>query len=341
MERDELFMRRALELAANGLGTVSPNPMVGCVIVYENKIIGEGWHKRYGEAHAEVNAIDSVEDKSLLPLSTLYVNLEPCAHYGKTPPCAHLIARYKLKAVKIANADTNPLVGGKGMAYLKDNGVAVTSGILKDEGRFLNRRFFTDMQERRPYIILKWAQTADGFIAGKNFEAKWISGRESRKLVHKWRAEEAGIMVGKNTALYDNPRLNARDWCGTNPVRVVVDRRLELPKSQALFDGSVRTICYNLKESRNDSKTALVKVSADYLLADILRDLHNKGIRSVIVEGGASLHNAFIEEDLWDEARIFINPQQFKEGIAAAKITLPDSYHMVGQDKLFAFRRNL
>ncbi|MEQ9412696.1 MAG: bifunctional diaminohydroxyphosphoribosylaminopyrimidine deaminase/5-amino-6-(5-phosphoribosylamino)uracil reductase RibD, partial [Cyclobacteriaceae bacterium] len=220
MISDKFYMLRAMELAKNGIGHVSPNPLVGCVIVYEGKIIGEGWHGKYGEAHAEVNAVNAVADKSILNGAAVYVNLEPCAHTGKTPPCADLLVKHKVKRVVIANVDPNPLVAGKGIAKLKDAGVEVLTGVLEEAGRELNKRFFTFLKHKRPFVILKWAQTSDGFIARENFDSKWISNEYSRKLVHKWRTEEDSILVGYNTALYDNPKLTARDWTGRNPVRI-------------------------------------------------------------------------------------------------------------------------
>jgi len=217
----QLYMRRALELAVKGRGKVSPNPMVGCVIVKNESIIGEGWHKQYGQAHAEVNAINEVSDKSLLTGADLYVTLEPCAHHGKTPPCANLVAQYAFRKVYICNVDPNPLVAGKGLEIIQKAGIQTETGILEEDGKRLNARFFTFMQQNRPYIILKWAETGDGFIARNDYSSKWISGNLSRQLVHKWRAEEDAIMVGTNTARYDNPALNVRDWTGTNPTRIL------------------------------------------------------------------------------------------------------------------------
>ncbi len=331
-------MQRALELAQLGLSSVSPNPMVGCVIVYNDRIIGEGWHQKYGEPHAEVNAINSVVDKSLLSKSALYVNLEPCAHHGKTPPCADLIASFNIKEVKIANVDTNPLVGGKGIEKLKAAGVRVTTGILEEEARELNKRFFTSIEKKRPYIILKWAQTADGFIARKNYDSKWISGEESRKLVHKWRSEEDAIMVATHTAHYDNPRLDVRDWSGESPLRVVIDKKLELSDTLNLFDGTVPTICYNLH--KNDKKEGIewVKVSESILMESLLTDLNKRGINSLIVEGGAALHKSLLDAHLWDEARVFVSETIFGGGIDAARISLPHKEELINEDKLLVYR---
>lgn len=315
-------MQRALELAANGLGRVSPNPLVGCVIVHDDTIIGEGWHEQYGSPHAEVNAIHSVKDPSLLPYATLYVNLEPCSHHGKTPPCADLIVEKNIGRVVIANGDPNPLVTGRGIRKLQESGIAVEQGVLEQEGRQLNRRFFTFMEQQRPYIILKWAQTQDGFIARENFDSKWISNELSRKLVHKWRAEEDAVMVGTHTALYDNPRLNVRDWEGRDPVRIVVDKDRKVPVASHLFDQSQSTLCYNAIETRSDEYNQFIQLdfSSD-IIPQVLKDLHRRKVQSVIVEGGARLLTAFITGGWWDEARIFTGTQHFGNGIAAPDIT--------------------
>ncbi|QSE98426.1 bifunctional diaminohydroxyphosphoribosylaminopyrimidine deaminase/5-amino-6-(5-phosphoribosylamino)uracil reductase RibD [Fulvivirga lutea] len=331
-------MLRALELASNGLGYVSPNPMVGCVIVHNNKIIGEGWHRKYGEAHAEVNAINSVKDKSKLSESTVYVTLEPCAHTGKTPPCADLLIEHSVNKVVIANVDTNPLVGGKGIEKLRNAGIEVETGRMEEEGRELNRRFFTFIEKKRPYVLLKWAQTADGYIARKDYDSKWISGEESRKLVHKWRSEEPGIMVATHTAKYDNPRLDVRDWSGNNPVRIVIDKNLELPQNLNLFDGTIPTLCYNMKKHEEQGAITYVKVSENDLLDNILTDLYERGIQSVLVEGGAALHKNFIDEYLWDEARVFVSKNTFGGGIDAARISLPFQEELIGEDKLLVYR---
>lgn len=338
MSKDQLYMLRALELARNGLGKVSPNPMVGCVIVHNDKIIGEGWHQLYGEAHAEVNAINAVENKSILTESTVYVTLEPCTHHGKTPPCADLLAKNKISKVVIACVDSNPLVGGKGIEKLRAAGIEVVTGILEEEARELNKRFFTFIEKKRPYVILKWAQTADGFIARKDYDSKWISGEESRKLVHKWRSEEDGIMVATHTAKYDNPRLDVRDWSGDNPVRIVIDKKLELPATLNLFDGSVPTLCYNLIRAEKLDNVEYVKISGQDMLDNILSNLYERGIQSVIVEGGAALHKNFIDEYIWDEARVFVSPNTFGGGIDAARISLPYKEELIGEDKLLVYR---
>lgn len=338
MTSDEIFMQRAMELARNGAGSVSPNPMVGCVIVHDEKIVGEGWHQKYGEAHAEVNAINSLSDKSILKDATLYVTLEPCAHHGKTPPCADMLIEQKVKKVVIANEDPNPLVGGKGMDKLKKAGIEVVTGVLRKEGIQLNNRFFTFINEKRPYIILKWAQTSNGFIARENFESKWISNEQARQLVHKWRAEEDAILVGYNTALHDNPRLTVRDWSGKNPTRIVIDKRLELSNSLHLFDQTVSTICYNTKKEGNETNLEWVKVDGDQLIDQILAHLYQRNIQSVIIEGGAQTINYFLKANLWDEARVITSPIVFDNGIAAPEIKRQVVMsELIGDNKLCVF----
>jgi len=311
-----LYMRRALELAEWGRGYVSPNPKVGCVIVYQDRIIGEGWHRSYGGPHAEVHAINSVENQSLLPESTVYVTLEPCAHWGKTPPCANLLVEKKVKKVIIAAVDSNPLVGGKGIEILKNAGIAVETGVLEEEARWQNRRFFTQIEKQRPYVILKWAQTEDGLVARENFDSKWISNAQSRQLVHKWRAEEDAILVGKNTAAYDNPRLDVRDWVGKNPIRVVLDSHLGLPKNLNLFDQSIPTLIFNTVKSESIENLEWIRLS-EINPKVILKELHSRKIQSLIVEGGSQVLSQFIESGLWDEARVFTAPTRFDRGISA------------------------
>lgn len=317
---NQLFMLRALELAQLGKGMVSPNPLVGCVVVHEGRVIGEGWHRCFGEAHAEVNAIAAVPDPTLLPESTVYVNLEPCSHHGKTPPCADLLVEKKVKKVVVANRDPNPLVDGGGIRKLQNAGIEVVTGVAEAEGSALNKRFFTAQKKKRPYIIFKWAQTSDGFIARENYDSKWISGEDSRKLVHKWRTEEDAVLVGTNTAKYDNPRLNVRDWSGRDPVRLVIDKNLSLNEGLDLFDGNQLTICYNTLKSEERKDLIFKKVDATNLLAEIMTDLYDRGLHSVIVEGGADTIDSFARAGLWDEARVFISPQKFEKGIRAPVI---------------------
>lgn len=318
---DIQFIHRTLELAENGMGRVSPNPMVGCVIVHEGKIIGEGWHKEYGQPHAEVNAVESVERKELLAESTAYVSLEPCSHWGKTPPCANLLIEHKLKEVVVCNTDPNPLVAGSGLQRLREAGIITRYGILEMEGRWLNRRFFTFMEKKRPYIILKWAQTADGFMARSNFDSKWISNPFSRRLVHKWRSEEPAIMVGRQTVQYDDPQLNVRNFPveGRDPVRVIIDRMLELKGTYKVLDKQQPTICYNLIMDQEQDNLRYVKLEEKEFLQQLMHDLYQRKLQSVIVEGGARLLELLMERGLWDEARIFTAEKTFGEGFHAPR----------------------
>lgn len=317
MTSHENYMRRALELAQLGRGRVSPNPMVGCVVVYEDKIIGEGWHQQYGEAHAEVNAINAVADKSLLSKATIYVSLEPCSHFGKTPPCADLLVKHGVKEVIISVGDSNPAVAGRGIEKLQAAGVNVVTKILENEGRELNKRFFHFIEKERPYIILKWAETADGFIAQENYDSKWISNEYSRQLVHKWRSEEDAILVGRNTAAHDNPQLNVREWSGRNPVRIVIDRFLKLSDKLLLFDKSQPTLLYNVLKHEEHPNLTLVRIDEQGFLWHLLKDLHKRKIQSVIVEGGLQTLQGFIDQGLWDEARVFKSTRAFGKGIPA------------------------
>lgn len=335
---DIQFMSRALELAEQGRGSVSPNPMVGCVIVHDGKIIGEGWHRKYGQAHAEVNAIAAVHDHSLLKDAKVYVTLEPCSHHGKTPPCADLLVQKGVKEVVIGAMDNNPLVSGRGKQKLLQAGVEVREGVLKEESEDLNKRFFTAMEKHRPYIILKWAQTSDGYLARENYDSKWISSEESRNLVHQWRAEEDAIMVGTNTARYDNPRLNVRGWPGEDPMRIVIDKALKLDQSLRLFDGSQPTIVFNDSIKKEQPNLDFVAVRKPDYLEFILKDLHNRKIQSLIVEGGTRLLQSFITRGLWDEARVFTAPVCFEQGIASPKLEIGfRSQEMVGVDELNIF----
>ncbi len=320
MSRDELFMRRALDLALLGAGSVSPNPLVGCVIVHDDLIIGEGWHKAYGGPHAEVNAVESVEKKNLLSESTVYVNLEPCSHHGKTPPCADMLVAHRVKKVVIANIDSNELVAGKGIRRLRDSGVEVVTGVLEKEGREFNKRFFTFVEKKRPYIILKWAETSDGFVARSDYESKWISNIYSRQLVHRWRSEEDAVLVGTLTAKHDNPSLNVREWSGRNPIRIVIDRSVTLDKSLNLFDGSQPTLCYNLIRNEQLPNLVFIKLGKENFLQDLILDLHKRRIQSLIIEGGSKTIDFFIQHNLWDEVRVFRSEKVFGDGIPAPVI---------------------
>ncbi len=319
--RSQLFMQRALQLAQLGAGTVSPNPMVGCVIVHNGKIIGEGYHQKYGDAHAEVNAVNAVSDKPLLSESDIYVTLEPCSHFGKTPPCADLLIKYKFKKVIVCSYDPNPLVAGQGIEKLRQAGIEVEVGLLEEEGRELNKRFFTYIEKKRPYIVLKWAESADGFIAKKNYEAVQISNLLSRRFVHKMRSEEDAIMIGTNTVKYDNPILNTRFWTGNNAVRVLIDKELLLSKNLYVFDNSQKTICYNSLKDEIIGNNIFVKTPLNTSIEPfILEDLYQRKVQSIIIEGGTILLQSFIDLKLWDEAFILKSEIILEQGIDAPMI---------------------
>ena len=306
----EQYMQRCLQLAAQGAGMVAPNPMVGAVLVYADRIIGEGYHQKFGEAHAEVNCINSLldADKDLISKSTLYVSLEPCVHFGKTPPCTNLIIENKIKDVVIGCRDSFAEVNGKGIVKLKAAGIYVTVGVLEKECLELNKRFFTFQEKHRPYIILKWAQSNDNKISVHRSNRIFISNEFSNRLVHKWRSEEAAILVGTNTALLDDPALTTRLWPGKNPVRLVIDKKLKLQGSLKLFDGSVKTIVFTYVEKEDNEFLSYHQLNRDKnILSQILSALYEQQVQSVMVEGGAKLLQSFIEKDMWDEARVITN----------------------------------
>jgi len=320
-------MKRCIQLAENGLGTTYPNPLVGSVIVYNNTVIGEGWHRQAGEAHAEVNAIMSVKDHTLLNKATLYVNLEPCSHHGKTPPCSNLIIEKGIKNVVIGSVDPNPKVAGKGIEKLQEAGCNVTTAILKEECDYLNRRFFTYHQQKRPYIVFKWAQTKDGFIAPNMDQGSlniserapvWISNSHSKQRVHQMRSEEQAILVGTQTVLSDNPSLTLRDWQGDHPLRVIIDRSLKISKKASVLDGTVPTLIITEKEIENSKncryETARFSENIPNQICAILYRYH---VQSLIVEGGSKTIQSFIDSNLWDEAFVFIGETTFGEGVAA------------------------
>jgi diaminohydroxyphosphoribosylaminopyrimidine deaminase / 5-amino-6-(5-phosphoribosylamino)uracil reductase len=304
-------MQRCLQLAALGAGHVAPNPMVGAVLVYQDRIIGEGYHKLYGTSHAEVNCINSVapQHQSLINESTLYVSLEPCSHFGKTPPCADLIIEKKIPRVVVACRDPFPQVNGKGIEKLEKHGIEVIQDVLQKEGNELNKRFFTFHKLHRPYIVLKWAQTGDGKIANEDYSRIYITNEFSNRHVHKWRSEEASILVGANTALFDDPQLTTRLWNGPNPIRLVIDPDLRLPSSLHLFDGRHRTIVFNTRIHEEHSNLLYYQVSTDAnLVHQVIHALYQLNIQSTLVEGGAKILQSFIDEGYWDEARIITNP---------------------------------
>ncbi len=320
---NETYMFRCLQLAKQGLGNVAPNPMVGAVIVANGRIIGEGFHRRCGEAHAEVNAINSVKETHLLPHSTLYVNLEPCSHYGKTPPCAKLIIEKKIPHVVVGSLDPFPEVAGRGIKMLREAGVSVEVGILQKECDELNKRFFTFHQKKRPFVLLKFAQSADGFCA-KNGEETLLSTPQTQLLVHKLRTEESAILVGKNTALIDNPKLNARYWNEQkNPIRMVVDKNLEIPKSDYLFDQSQPTIVFTQKKQPSSTNLEFVELNfSENIVPQICDFLYQRNIQSLIVEGGPTLQQSFIDAKIVDEVRIEISPKILENGIKIPAIQI-------------------
>jgi len=349
MNAHEKYMKRCLELAKKGSGKVAPNPMVGCVIVHKDKIIGEGFHEQYGSAHAEVNAIDSVKKKDI-PFfrdSTLYVTLEPCSHFGKTPPCADLIIRKKIKYIVIGTIDPNPFVSGRGLQKLVSSGCDVKVGVLDEACRELNKRFFTFFEKKRPYITLKWAQTKDKYMGVADCRLQ-ITGSEAAKLVHQWRSEEQAIMVGTNTALTDNPELTVRKIKGRNPIRVVIDKDLKIPLTFHLLDGSVQTIVFT--EKKKVSKQNLEFVKVDFkknILKQILNELYERKIHSLIVEGGAKLLNSFLEKGLWDEARVFTAKKKLVEiiggkvdGVEAPKMKVKRISRKTTGNDVLEFYRN-
>ena len=314
-------MKRCFELANKAMGYVSPSPMVGSVIVYEGKIIGEGYHENYGKSHAEVNAIASVKDKSLLPKSTLYVNLEPCAHFGKTPPCSNLIIEHKISKVVIGCIDSFSEVAGKGIVKMENAGIEVIVGVLEKESRALNKRFFTFHEKERPYIILKWAESKDGFIAPKNQTAPfWMTSSESKKLVHQWRAEEDAILVGRITAKKDNPSLTVREVEGQNPVRIVIDKDLKLSDELNLFDSDSKTIVFNAIKTEEIDSNYFIKITLNNLIENILSELYKQNIQSIIIEGGRKTLQSFIDENMWDEARIFTANKELTDGVKSPNI---------------------
>ena len=326
MDVGKKYMEQCIVLAKKGIGHVAPNPMVGCVLVHNGKVIGEGYHQEYGKAHAEVNAINSVANQGLLKGCTLYVTLEPCSHHGKTPPCSDLIIEKQIPNVVVGTIDPFIEVAGRGIEKLKAAGVQVETGVLEKECQDLNKRFFTFHKAKRPYVILKWAQTKDAFIdvdrgPGNYGQPTWITNGQARKYVHKTRAGEAAILVGKKTVLKDNPSLTVREWQGKNPTRFVLDRKLELPNTLNVFNNEAPTVVFN--SLKNEGHGRLKYVKLDYhkgLVPQVLDYLYQHGIQSVIVEGGSYTLQGFIDLGLWDEAHIYEGPVYFYKGIAAPVI---------------------
>ena len=333
-------MKRCIELASKEIGNTYPNPLVGCVIVYENKIIGEGSHQAYGDKHAEVNAINSVSDKNILKDSTLYVNLEPCNHYGKTPPCTDIILKYKIKNVVIGSSDPNKMVEGGGIERLEANGCNVTYGVLENECNHLNKRFFTYHKQKRPYVILKWAESNDGFISPIKSEREvyWISGDKSKKLSHRWRSEEHSILVGVQTIIDDDPMLTTRLVDGKNPIRIILDPNCRIPLNSKVFSKDSKTII--LSKTENNSIEKNIRIINYDKMEFILRSLYDLKLQSVIIEGGAKTIKNFLDHDSWDSIRIFKSNQNLKNGIKSPKIDISEfEKTIIGDDTLYEFER--
>lgn len=334
----EIFMQRCLNLAALGAGATAPNPMVGAVLVHQNRIIGEGYHQQFGQAHAEVNAIHAVQnsDKHLISESTLYVSLEPCSHFGKTPPCTQLIIENKIPHVVIATIDPFPKVAGSGAELLKNHGIEVTTGILEKEAQWLNRRFIHYHTKHLPWVILKWAQTEDLYFAKKSSLKSWISNSFIKTLVHRWRSEEQAIMVGTQTALTDNPQLNVRNWFGNSPLRLVLDRNLSIPTTLHLLDQKIPTLIFTQKPVPKNKQTNLKYVQlnfGDHLIPDMLSYLHSIQVESVFIEGGKQLLDTCIAQNCWNEARVITGNVMWYDGIKAPNI--PDKVQLLSEEILY------
>jgi len=344
MDSDEKYMRRCLELAALAAGSASPNPMVGAVIVGEGRIVGEGHTAPYGGPHAEVNAVNDAirrlgerRARDIFKKSTIYVSLEPCAHFGKTPPCADMLAVNGFAKVVIGCLDPFGKVDGRGLRKLRGAGMDAVVGVLEDACRFANRRFFTRIKEQRPYVILKWAQTADGFFAPPDGRQQWISNEASKQLVHRWRAEEDAVLVGTRTAKLDNPSLTTRLWKGRNPKRILIDRDLEIRAEANILNEDAETIIFNAVKTDWQGRRKYIQVENFplYLPQNILYQLHLLDVLSLIVEGGSKTLRAFIDAGLWDEARVFTSPDRWGAGLPAPRMARePAETQKVGNDRL-------
>ena len=337
-------MQRCIDLAYLGSGAVAPNPMVGCVIVKDNEILGEGYHRTFGGPHAEIEALRNVKNGQNLKGSTVYISLEPCTHFGKTPPCITSIIEIKPRRVVIGSRDANPTVAGKGIDRLQREGIEVVEGILAEACRELNKRFFTFHEKRRPYIILKWAQTQDGFLDRNREEdetgIQWISSPETQTLVHQWRAEESGILVGRNTILNDNPSLTVRQVYGNNPTRIVIDSNLKLSSDVGIFSDEAPTLVFNRVRNQQQGSAEWIKIP-ETATSYILEELYRRNILSVLVEGGSRTLQYFIIDNVWDEARVIVSPVKFKEGMRAPVLTkTPIRAHRFGPvDTVYYYQR--
>lgn len=341
---DQKYMLRCIQLAKNGFGTTYPNPLVGSVIVYNNKIIGEGWHYKSGQPHAEVMAIQSVKNQALLSKATIYVSLEPCSYTGKTPPCSDLIIQKNIPRVVIGSTDPHPNVSGKGIAKLKNAGIEVLSGVCKAACDDLNKRFFTFHREKRPYIILKWAATLDGFIAPlaqNEGEPFWITSLLSKQLVHLWRSQEACIMVGTNTAIKDNPKLDTREVYGNNPVRLTIDKNLRIPTKHKLLANDIPTVIFTSKIKENQNNLHYETLNWNESIPEqILTYCYKNNLQSIIIEGGTALLQSFINKSLWDEAYVFTGNNLLHSGIAQPDIkTTPFRKENYGGDTLTFYKK--
>lgn len=338
----EIFMQRAIDIALNGKGKTRSNPMVGAVLTYKGEIVSEGYHEEYGGPHAEVNCLKDfdIENFECPDDLCLYVSLEPCCHHGKTPPCVDLVLRSGIRNIVIGHEDPNHKVAGKGIQKLKDNGRNLIVGVLEKECKDINRAFIVNHKFERPYVLLKWAQTKDAYIARSNLDSKWISNELSRIWVHKMRSEVEGILVGKNTAKYDDPELNVRDWEGVNPVRVLLDPNLDLKSESKIFNNAAPTLIINNKINTKENHLEWIKFDFEVFdLTILLDELYNRGIKSVLIEGGGTTLKQFIERGLWDDAIVFESSQLFYEGIEAPKIDLiPHDDHQLLEDKISFYK---
>ena len=349
LSTDEKYMLRCIEIAKNGLGQTAPNPMVGCVIVHNEKIIGEGFTSAYGGPHAEVNAISSVEDASLLKCATLYVTLEPCSHFGKTPPCADLIVHHQIPKVVIGLIDPHGKVAGKGITKLRAAGCEVSTGVLEKACAAHHKRFLTFINQKRPYILLKWAETADGYMApdkklrGNAKKPYWITNTTSRQLVHKWRSEEQGVLVGTNTVLEDNPQLNVRDWSGKAPMRIVLDRTLKISGNYHVLNNRQPTLIFTEITDESQYIKGVRYRGIDFtknVPQQICDVLYAEQLQSLIIEGGLKTLRSFIKAGLWDEARIFIGTTRFNSGIKAPSLQAAMAKQRHIEDDLLNYLHN-
>jgi diaminohydroxyphosphoribosylaminopyrimidine deaminase/5-amino-6-(5-phosphoribosylamino)uracil reductase len=337
------YMQRCLDLAILGQGAVSPNPMVGCVIVKDGQIIGEGYHRVFGGPHAEVNAIASVQNDQTIEGATVYVSLEPCAHFGKTPPCSNLLIEKKVSRVIIACKDPNPKVAGKGIERLQKAGIDVEVGVLEAAAKKLNKRFFCFHEKQRPYVVLKWAQTKDGFLdrirIADQKGINWISSEESRSLVHHWRSQEMSILVGKHTALNDNPTLTVRDVSGKNPIRILIDSQLQVQNDISLFSEDAPTLIFNRLKNEKKGNIEWIKIQ-ETATKNILEELYKRGIHSVMVEGGSRTLQYFIIDNVWDEAYVLVGDLNYGEGVKAPILNrVPTNVHAFGTDQIYYYKR--